>query len=92
MKINLGEEVGNLRNEEKEWKSNCERIKKEIVLVQKHGRIFHVESIWYLRSGNQSVQLHDFLSFFSYLFFFFAFLGPHLQDMEIPSLGVESEL
>ena len=24
--------------------------------------------------------------------FFFVFLGPHLQHMEVPSLGVESEL
>lgn len=26
------------------------------------------------------------------LFFFFAFLGMHLQHMEVPRLGVESEL
>ena len=25
-------------------------------------------------------------------FFFFGFLGPHLQHMEVPGLGVESEL
>ena len=25
-------------------------------------------------------------------FFFFSFLGPHLQDMEVPRLGGESEL
>ena len=27
-----------------------------------------------------------------HLFFFFSFLGPHLQHMEVPRLGVESEL
>ena len=26
------------------------------------------------------------------LFFFFGFLGPHLQQREVPRLGVESEL
>ena len=30
--------------------------------------------------------------FFVFCFFFFCFLGPHLQQMEVPSLGVESEL
>ena len=38
-----------------------------------------------------------FLSFFLLLFFFFfwsflSFLGPHLQHMEVPRLGVESKL
>ena len=27
-----------------------------------------------------------------FLFFFFGFLGPHPQHMEVPRLGVESEL
>ena len=26
------------------------------------------------------------------VYFFIFFLGPHLQDMEVPGLGVESEL
>ena len=29
---------------------------------------------------------------FSFLLLFFCFLGPHLQHMEVPWLGVESEL
>ena len=34
-----------------------------------------------------------FLNFSFFLsFFFFVFLGPHLQHMEVPRLGVESEL
>ena len=33
-----------------------------------------------------------FLNFFVFFFFFFAFLGPHLRHMEVPRLGVESEL
>ena len=28
----------------------------------------------------------------TFLFLFFAFLGPHLQHMEVPRLGVKSEL
>ena len=28
----------------------------------------------------------------SFFFFFFAFLGPHLQPTEVPRLGVKSEL
>ena len=32
------------------------------------------------------------LSIFSSHFFFFVFLGPHLWHMEVPRLGVESEL
>ena len=31
-------------------------------------------------------------SFFFFFFFFFVFLGPHPRPMEIPRLGVESEL
>jgi len=31
-------------------------------------------------------------SFFHFFFFLFSFLGPHLQHMEVPSLGGESEL
>ena len=30
--------------------------------------------------------------FFCFLFFVFCFLGPHPQGMEVPRLGVESEL
>jgi len=30
--------------------------------------------------------------FFFYFFLFFIFVGPHLQLMEVPRLGVESEL
>ena len=29
---------------------------------------------------------------FLFFFFFFFFLGPYLQHMEVPSLGVKSEL
>ena len=41
--------------------------------------------------------MHLFVSLeaisFSFLsFFFFVFLGPHLQDVEVPGLGAESEL
>ena len=32
------------------------------------------------------------LFFFFFFFFFSCFLGPHPQHMEIPRLGVESEL
>ena len=32
------------------------------------------------------------LLFLFFYFLFFCFLGPHLQHMEIPRLGVESEL
>ena len=31
-------------------------------------------------------------TFFSLFFFFFVFLGPHSQHMEVPRLGVKSEL
>ena len=34
---------------------------------------------------------NEFL-FFSFLFFFFFFLGPYQQHMEVPRLGVKSEL
>ena len=30
--------------------------------------------------------------FFLFVFWFFIFLGPHLQHMEVPRLGVKSEL
>ena len=36
--------------------------------------------------------LFSFISSFSFFFFFFFFLGMYLQHMEIPRLGVESEL
>ena len=34
---------------------------------------------------------HDYFSFFLF-FFFFGFLGPYLRHMEVPRLGVESDL
>ena len=36
--------------------------------------------------------LKAFLFFFSFFFFFFVFLGPYSRHMEVPRLGVESEL
>ena len=36
-------------------------------------------------------NLHDFIKGTSF-FFFFVFLGPHTQHMEVPRLGAESEL
>ena len=33
-----------------------------------------------------------FFGFFFFFFFFFVFLGPHLGHVEVPRLGVESEL
>ena len=35
---------------------------------------------------------NNHLLFYLAFFFFFGFLGPHAQHMEIPRLGVESEL
>ena len=37
-------------------------------------------------------QLPCFVFWLFFFFFFFCFLGPHLRHMEVPSLGVESEL
>ena len=42
-------------------------------------------------SGASFPHSLPFLPFSSH-FFFFLFLGPHLQPMEVPRLGVESEL
>ena len=37
--------------------------------------------------------LNDFESYWFFVcFFFFVFLGPHLRYMEVPRLGVESEI
>ena len=46
----------------------------------------------HLKKNILSKHLSSFrFSFFSFFFFLF-FLGPHLQHMEVPRLGVESEL
>ena len=37
-------------------------------------------------------QTPDFFFFLSFFLFFFFFLGPHLWHVEVPGLGVESEL
>ena len=39
-----------------------------------------------------ALQLQRYLFFFSFLFSFFCFLGPHPQLMEVPRLVIESEL
>ena len=46
------------------------------------------------QKGRKSSLLLFFLSLspFFFFFFFFGFLGPHPQYMEVPRLGVESEL
>ena len=37
-------------------------------------------------------RFHWFLLFFIYLFLSFVFLGPHPRHIEVPRLGVQSEL
>ena len=39
---------------------------------------------WWVRMASLFIYL--------FLFFIFCFLGPHLQHMEVPRLGIESEL
>ena len=43
--------------------------------------------------GGKGTQLRSLLFCFGFVFFFsFFFLGPHPQLMEVPRLGIESEL
>ena len=46
----------------------------------------------YLRSNSKLKRMYSLVSdgFYDWLFFFF-FLGPYLQHMEVPRLGVKSE-
>ena len=39
-----------------------------------------------------NMDLKDFILFHLLLLLLFCFLGPHVQHMEVPRLGVESEL
>ena len=52
--------------------------------------------LWSLHPGRDSRTLlretAEFFSFFFFSFFAFCFLGPHSRHMEVPRLGVESEL
>ena len=41
---------------------------------------------------NFTVELLQFWLFVAFFFFFSSFLGPHMQPMEVPMLGAESEL
>ena len=48
--------------------------------------------LWYFHcicSGNRAWGI---VSFFAFFFFFCFFLGPHLQHLEVPRLGVELKL
>jgi len=54
-------------------------------MESKNNQIAHF-SFW-----NTEYSGLDFSAFLSSSFFFF-FLGPHLQHMEVPKLGTESEL
>ena len=45
-----------------------------------------------VNDGHMDVfTLREFIQLYIF-FFFFCFLGPHLRPMEVPKLGVESEL
>ena len=49
--------------------------------------------IWKMScSSLRSSSIVSFFSILSFLSSFFLFLGPHLQPMKVPRLGVESEL
>ena len=53
--------------------------------------------IWYAFSSNLVIKYIEYIgniliTICYYLFLFFSFLGPHLWHMEVPRLGVESEL
>ena len=61
---------------------------RDIALHQVSGRFLCAGSQQQLRPGWEACPVRD-LSLF---FFFFAFLGPYPQHMEVPRLGVESEL
>ena len=39
-------------------------------------------------AGNTDIRLKMTLGFFFFFFVFLLFLGPHLQHMEVPRLGV----
>ena len=45
-----------------------------------------------LQKGNFSIFRASLLFDISFFFYLFVFLGPHLQHMEVPRLGVQSEL
>ena len=51
----------------------------------------HFPNAMYIVFGEISTQIFAHFSFI-YLFILFSFLRPHLQHMEVPMLGVESEL
>ena len=42
--------------------------------------------------GHNVREIYVCVLFFFFFFFFFAFLEPHPQPMEVPRLGLESEL
>ena len=41
---------------------------------------------------SQPISIMVFFVFVFFFFFFFVSLGPHLRHMEVPRLGVQSEL
>ena len=63
-------------------------------------RLHHVMALQFNKQSfihfkHQILQSQDYIYADIYFFaclFVFAFLGPHLQHMEVPRLGVESEL
>ena len=42
--------------------------------------------------GHRKSLTFAFWCLFFFFFFFFVFLGPHLRHLEVPRLGVQSEL
>ena len=50
------------------------------------------QQVAYALSCRHHIHKKQFVFCFLVFFFFFAFLWPNLQHMEVPRLGVESEL
>ena len=63
-------------------------VRKKEKILQKVKRHFQYERHY----SNYTPEFFFFRSDFIYLFYYYYFLGPHLPHMEVPRLGVKSEL
>ena len=53
----------------------------------------YCSALWYQHTFPLLLEIYFIILFYLFIYLFnFCFLGPHPQHMEVPSLGVESEL
>ena len=70
----------------------CGHMEYRVWMPRSAQALFQIEA-WFLASHvTLNMGITSLLPVFCFSFFFFCFLGPHVKLLEVPRLGVKSEL